>query len=60
MFEGRFDDAYIEKLQQLARGHHAIGVRPQWYVASFQALLENVQNVIYDSTSSKEEFFTIC
>ena len=56
---GDFDDAYVEKLQQLARGHHAIGVRPQWYVASFQALLANVQNVIYDSTSSKEEFFTI-
>ncbi len=59
MFEGRFDDAYVEKLQSLARGHHTIGVRPQWYVASFQALLMNVQNVIYDSTSSKEEFFTI-
>ena len=59
MFEGHFDDAYIEKLQKLASGHQAIGVLPQWYVASFQTLQENVQNVIFDSTSSKEEFFTI-
>ena len=59
MFDGCVDDAYIEKLQKLARGHHAIGVLPQWYVASFQSLLENVQNTINDSASSQEEFFTI-
>lgn len=59
MFDGYVDDAYIEKLQKLARGHHAIGVLPQWYVASFQSLLENVQNAINDSASSQEEFFTI-
>ena len=59
MFQGHFDDAYIEKLQKLASGHQAIGVFPQWYVASFQTLQENVQMSFSDSTSSKEEFFTI-
>ena len=59
MFGGSFDDASIDKLQQLARSHHSIGVLPQWYVASFHTLLESVQRRIYESASSQEEFFTI-
>ncbi len=59
MFDGHFDDAYIAKLQNLASGHQAIGVLPQWYVASFQALQESILNVLFDSTSSRDEFFTI-
>lgn len=59
MFEGNFDDAYIHKLQQLASGHQSIGVLPQWYVASFQALQESVLNLLFDTTSNQEEFFTL-
>jgi heam-based aerotactic trancducer len=59
MLEGHFDDAYIEKLQQLAKAHHGIGVLPQWYVASFQILFQHIQSCIYDSTSNVEEFFTL-
>lgn len=59
MFDGHFDDAYIKKLQELARGHHEIGVLPQWYVASFQILLQNIQSCLYHSTSNLEEFFMI-
>lgn len=59
MLNGSFDDTSIDKLQKLARGHYLIGVLPQWYVASFQSLQENVQNILFDATSSQEEFFTI-
>lgn len=59
MFEGNIDDAYIQQLQQLASGHQSIGVLPQWYVASFLALQENILNLLFDSTSNLEEFFTI-
>lgn len=59
MFDGHFDDAYIKKLQDLARAHHSIGVLPQWYVASFQILLQNIQSCLHGSTSNLEEFFMI-
>lgn len=59
MFEGQIDDAYIEKLQKLARGHFEIGVQPEWYIAMFQLISENVLNDVYSAVSSQEEFFTI-
>ena len=59
MFGGHFDDAYIKRLQHIANGHQQLGVQPQWYVASFQSLLQNVQSCLYNATFTKEEFFTI-
>jgi heme-based aerotactic transducer len=59
MFDGHYDDAYIEFLQQLARNHHGIGVLPKWYIASFQILLQNIQNFITPSISSVDEFVII-
>lgn len=59
MLNGHFDDNSINKLRMLARSHHSIGVQPQWYVASFQILTQNIQKVLYDSTSNLEEYFLI-
>lgn len=59
MFDGQYNDAYIEKLQSLAESHQSIGVLPQWYVASFQILLQNVQSCLYRSMTNLEEYFTI-
>lgn len=57
MFDGLIDDDYINKLIKLAKGHHRLGVQPQWYVASFQILTENVQKLLYESTSNHKEYF---
>lgn len=59
MFSGRFDDMYVEKLQALARGHHAIGVLPQWYISSFQVLLDKVQRSLVEAIPNQEQFFMI-
>ena len=57
MFHGQIDDAYINKLIKIAKGHHRLGVQPQWYVASFQILTQNVQKVLYESTPNSKEYF---
>ena len=59
MFDGQIDDPYINKLIQIAKGHHKIGVQPQWYVASFQILTQNVQKFLYESTSNCKEYFIL-
>ena len=59
MFTGQFNDSHFNRLQHLARNHQSIGVQPQWYVASFQILQENILETIYQSTENKEEFFVI-
>ena len=59
MFTDKINDAYIEKLQNLARGHHGIGVLPQWYVATFQIIAEKVQAVIFNAAFNQEELFAI-
>ena len=57
MLDGHFDDDYIKKLIRLAKGHHKLGVRPQWYIASFQILTSNIQKILFDSTPNHEEYF---
>lgn len=59
MFSGKFDDSHFNKLAHLAKNHQAIGVQPQWYVASFQILQASILETIYQSTENKEEFFVI-
>lgn len=59
MFNAHFDDEYVKKLQTIAKGHQEIGVMPQWYVASFQILFQNIQRYIYQSTTNLDEFFQL-
>jgi heam-based aerotactic trancducer len=59
MFEGKLNDSHFNKLAHLARSHQSIGVQPQWYVASFHILLENILETIYQATENKEEFFIL-
>lgn len=59
MFNGKFNDAHIHKLQQLAASHESIGVMPQWYAASFQLLFQNIQSCLYQSTTDLGEFFLV-
>lgn len=59
MLNGQFDDGSVQRLEQLAKGHHKLGVQPQWYVASFQILTQNVQKLLYQSTPNMEEYFLI-
>jgi len=59
MFDGRYDDAYIKRLQIIAKGHQELGVLPQWYVASFQIIFQNIQSCLYHSNCELEEFFKI-
>lgn len=59
MFDGQYDDAYIDFLQQLARNHHGIGVLPKWYIASFQILLQNIQSCISSEISTVDEFLIL-
>ncbi|WP_338450829.1 globin-coupled sensor protein [Niallia oryzisoli] len=59
IFEGRYDDAYIKRLQTITKGHQSLGVLPQWYVASFQIILQNILSCLYHSNCELEEFFKI-
>lgn len=47
MFEGRIDDAYVEKRRRVARMHTKIGLYPQWYLAAFQMLEKKVREIVY-------------
>jgi len=59
MFDGLINDNYLAHLQKLARGHHGLGVLPQWYVATFQIFFEKIQGCLYQSIPNFEEFYTI-
>lgn len=46
MFEGRIDEAFIEKRKHVARRHVKIGLYQQWYLAAFQRLEKSVRDMI--------------
>ncbi|GMB08668.1 globin-coupled sensor protein [Thermolongibacillus altinsuensis] len=46
MFNGKIDEAFIEKRRRIALTHLRIGLEPKWYIASFQHLFESLFAVI--------------
>lgn len=55
MFEGRIDQAFIDKRIQVAKMHVRIGLLPKWYIAAFQNLQSNLINMIYSLNLKREE-----
>lgn len=60
MFEGRIDEAYIEKRRQVGMMHVKINLLPKWYLAAFQNLEKNLRKVVNQLQLSLEEEQEIC
>lgn len=60
MFEGRIDEAFIEKRRRLGMMHVKINLYPKWYLAAFQNLEKSLRKVVNNLQLSVEEEQEIC
>ena len=45
LFEGRFDEAYIQGAHAIGRAHHRIGLEPFWYIGGYNLVLSHLTNL---------------
>ncbi|CAH0120737.1 MULTISPECIES: globin-coupled sensor protein [unclassified Paenibacillus] len=55
MFSGRIDEAYVGKRFRIAQVHLRIGLRPKWYMGSFQNLQNSLIDILHTYISNPEE-----
>lgn len=54
MFNGVFDQAYVEKRKKIANVHHRINLPIKWYIASFQNLQSSLIDIIHETVGDRE------
>lgn len=52
------DDNYIQTLDRIAMAHVRIDLDPQWYLATFHHIYENVMEVFEEATTSLQDWKT--
>lgn len=60
MFEGRIDEAFLEKRRRVAKMHVKINLYPKWYLAAFQILEKSLRKIIYELRLPKGEEEKFC
>lgn len=60
MFEGRIDEAFVEKRRRVAKMHVKINLYPKWYLAAFQNLEKSLRKIVYELQLSKGEEEKFC
>jgi heme-based aerotactic transducer len=60
MFEGRIDEAFLEKRRRVGKMHVKINLYPKWYLAAFQNLEKSLRKIVYELHLSKGEEEKYC
>ncbi|MGN4125146.1 protoglobin domain-containing protein [Lysinibacillus sphaericus] len=60
MFEGRLDEAYLEKRRRVGKMHVKINLYPKWYLAAFQNLEKSLRKIVYELHLTKDEEEKFC
>lgn len=56
MFSGEINQNFIDKRRRTARVHVHIGLKPKWYIASFQEIFFQISKLLADTYKDKENF----
>ncbi|HTO84367.1 MAG TPA: globin-coupled sensor protein, partial [Methylomirabilota bacterium] len=49
LFEGRFDQAYMDGVKQIGMVHHKIGLEPRWYIGGYAFVLDRLVDIAVKS-----------
>jgi methyl-accepting chemotaxis protein len=55
MFEGKFDEAYVERVQRIGKTHERIGLEPRWYIGGYAMALAELMAVAVNTYRKKPE-----
>lgn len=55
LFEGKFDEAYVERVQRIGKTHERIGLEPRWYIGGYAMALGELMAVAVNTYRKKPE-----
>nr|WP_181444548.1 globin-coupled sensor protein [Bacillus sp. 03113] len=55
LFNGSIDETFIEKRLRVAKIHFHIGLKPAWFMGSFQNLQNTLLKIIFDEVPDRKE-----
>ena len=55
LFEGKFDDAYVERVQRIGKTHERIGLEPRWYIGGYAMALGELLAIAVQTYRKKPE-----
>jgi len=55
LFEGKFDEAYVERVQRIGKTHERIGLEPRWYIGGYAMALGELLAVAVKTHRKKPE-----
>jgi methyl-accepting chemotaxis protein len=53
MFEGGFDQSYVERVRRIGKTHERIGLEPRWYVAGYALALGELMALVTETYRKK-------
>ncbi|GIO21514.1 globin-coupled sensor protein [Oceanobacillus sp. J11TS1] len=56
IFSGELNQDFINKRSKIAKVHVHIGLKPKWYIASFQEIFFQISKLLADTYQDKENF----
>jgi len=58
IFEGKFDDAYVEGVRRIGKTHEVIGLEPRWYIGGYALAMSELMAVAVANYRKKPEKLT--
>jgi methyl-accepting chemotaxis protein len=58
IFEGKFDDAYIERVRRIGNTHERIGLEPRWYIGGYSLAMGELMALAVVTYRKKPEKLT--
>jgi methyl-accepting chemotaxis protein len=55
MFEGKFDDAYVQRVRRIGKTHERIGLEPRWYVGGYAMAMCELMALAVNTYRKKPE-----
>lgn len=60
LFNGKIDESFIHKRQQVAMIHYKIGLQPTWYMSAFQNLQKSILELLFQKVDERSELIILC
>ncbi len=60
IFDGKFDDAYLERVHRIGKAHEVIGLEPRWYLGGYAMALNELVALAVTQHRRKPEVLTAC
>ncbi|MDQ7246466.1 protoglobin domain-containing protein [Dongia sedimenti] len=58
IFEGKFDDVYVERVRRIGKTHEVIGLEPRWYIGGYALAMSELMAVAVAQYRKKPEKLT--